>query len=413
VNTKNCRYLKSALAAISIFIMAESGIVVADNVWTGSNTTGNTNRTGGVSIGTTNAPGTNSKLQVNGGAAIGYSTSTAAPSNGLAVSGNVGIGVASPTQKLQVNGTTYLNGNVGIGVASPTQKFQVSGTSVFSGNVGVNTANPTNGTLDVEGSNGTYGNAIYGSSIYGNGVFGANSGSGTYGILGSNYPAGVYGSGFIGVYGDGSSYGAYGMSTGTYGIGVMGRSTSYIGVLGETDNASSYSFYAQGAGANYGPFTGAHDVTLKNGFGEVVSGMLVSSTGVVAVNEKSISTTVMEVELSSVKNDPRVLGALVAAQSKLGNQRIQFQQGTKFAIVNALGEGRLWITNYNGNLNTGDLITSSPVAGYGMKQDDDVMHSYTVGKITQQIDWNKVNDVITINGVQYKRVLAAVTYHAG
>ena len=37
-----------------------------------------------------------SKLQVNGNAAIGYSASTAAPTNGLAVSGNVGIGTNSP-----------------------------------------------------------------------------------------------------------------------------------------------------------------------------------------------------------------------------------------------------------------------------------------------------------------------------
>ena len=54
---------------------------------------------GNVGIGTT-SPG--SKLHVNGNVAIGYSTSTAGPTNGLAVSGNVGIGTTSPTQRLQV-----------------------------------------------------------------------------------------------------------------------------------------------------------------------------------------------------------------------------------------------------------------------------------------------------------------------
>jgi len=43
-----------------------------------------------------------SKLQVNGNAAIGYSASTAAPTNGLAVSGSVGIGVASAQNSLDV-----------------------------------------------------------------------------------------------------------------------------------------------------------------------------------------------------------------------------------------------------------------------------------------------------------------------
>ena len=53
-----------------------------------------------------------SSLQVNGGAAVGYSTSTAAPTNGLAVSGNVAVGTtsvpASVTEK--VNGLVQVAG---------------------------------------------------------------------------------------------------------------------------------------------------------------------------------------------------------------------------------------------------------------------------------------------------------------
>jgi hypothetical protein len=51
------------------------------------------NASGNLGIGTTTI---GSRLQVNGNAAIGYSASTAAPTNGLLVSGNVGFGTTSP-----------------------------------------------------------------------------------------------------------------------------------------------------------------------------------------------------------------------------------------------------------------------------------------------------------------------------
>jgi hypothetical protein len=85
----------------------------------------------------------------------------------------------------------------------------------------------------------------------------------------------------------------------------------------------------------------------------------------------------------------------------------------RVASINALGEGALWVTNYGGSIQSGDLITTSPVAGYGMLQDDDLMHSYTVGKSTQSIDWNSITDTVWFEGKQYKKALIAVTYHAG
>ena len=64
---------------------------------------------GNVGIGTT-APG--SSLQVNGGAAIGYSTNTSAPSNGMLVSGQLGVGTTNPTSdvKADINGAAQIAG---------------------------------------------------------------------------------------------------------------------------------------------------------------------------------------------------------------------------------------------------------------------------------------------------------------
>jgi hypothetical protein len=63
--------------------------------------------TGAVAIGTT-APGASALLAVNGGAVIGSyaSGATAAPGNGLIVSGNVGIGSATPVSSLDLSQKT-------------------------------------------------------------------------------------------------------------------------------------------------------------------------------------------------------------------------------------------------------------------------------------------------------------------
>jgi hypothetical protein len=66
------------------------------------------NASGNLGIGTTTI---GSRLQVNGNAAIGYSASTAAPTNGLVVSGNVGINTTSVSNTLEVNGTARLQGS--------------------------------------------------------------------------------------------------------------------------------------------------------------------------------------------------------------------------------------------------------------------------------------------------------------
>ena len=64
------------------------------------------------------------------------------------------------------------------------------------------------------------------------------------------------------------------------------------------------------------------------------------------------------------------------------------KSGDNRIIVNSIGEGAIWISNYNGPLENGDFITSSPIPGIGMKQDEDYITNYTVGKITMDCDFN-------------------------
>ena len=83
------------------------------------------------------------------------------------------------------------------------------------------------------------------------------------------------------------------------------------------------------------------------------------------------------------------------------------------AQTNSGGEGMVWVTNIAGDIENGDYITSSDVAGYGELQDDDLLHSYTVAKCTEDVDWDAVTDTIEHEGAAYKRALVFCTYHCG
>lgn len=80
--------------------------------------------TGNVGIGTA-SPG--AALQINGGAAIGYSASTVAPTNGLAISGNLGAGTTTPGAQLTVNLPTQATNTVNSLLMTRFQRPQTSG----------------------------------------------------------------------------------------------------------------------------------------------------------------------------------------------------------------------------------------------------------------------------------------------
>ena len=101
----------------------------------------------------------------------------------------------------------------------------------------------------------------------------------------------------------------------------------------------------------------------------------------------------------------------------LGTFGTMFPKSEDRVIVNALGEGSIWVTNINGNFENGDYITTSTIPGYGMKQDDDLLHNYTAAKITQDcnFDLNSTYDCeeFEYNGVTYRRAFVGCTYHCG
>jgi hypothetical protein len=90
-------------------------------------------------------------------------------------------------------------------------------------------------------------------------------------------------------------------------------------------------------------------------------------------------------------------------------------------IVNSVGEGAILVINSNSNIENGDYITSSDYLGYGEKQDDDLLHNYTVAKATMSceflLDSPLYNcfeiDDLDVNGNKLRVAFIAVTYHCG
>lgn len=258
----------------------------------------------------------------------------------------------------------------------------------------------------VRGAGDTYGvrgvGGVYG--VRGNGdMYGVHGNGGTYGVYGGSSIYGVYGTGIThGVHGAGGTYGVYGGNSAN-GVGGFGTTT---GVYGD---GGTWDFYAGGAGTNYGPFTGAHEVMLiKDAPKDILPGMILSATGEVKTRKGSISSTAPTVRLADSEADKSVFGVYVLPLIIKDDSWLAPWKDQRWAAANALGEGRVLVTDVNGELQLGDWITSSKVPGYGMKQDDDLLHSYTVAKVTEAVDWGKVP-----GKKKYKKYLIACTYVCG
>jgi hypothetical protein len=162
--------------------------------------------------------------------------------------------------------------------------------------------------------------------------------------------------------------------------------------------------------SEYLAFTGQHrnSPVHENLYDEKYIGYIVVSSGRYQsqnINYKNtsikrnivINDALPIVELSSISYQKNVFGIITESENTSNTsvynngmmKRITpTKNGDKKLIINGCGEGGIWVTNYNGILQNGDYITTSPMPGLGMKQDDDLVHNYTVAKITMDCDFN-------------------------
>jgi len=360
--------------------------------------------------------------------------------------GNVGIGTTTPSHRLHVQGTLNVTGAATLGstldvtstttsskfiptIDGPTTGFGMYRTAILDGNAlafsadGNEVARMTSlvgvNRLQVSGRVGINTSAQTSMHIAYNNFSGASDG---IRITNAYIPPSNSGSvAYWDIYTEG------GMT-----VESVAVETKYLRF--RYNGGSNGGYLSPTANVDNITFTGQHR-NLPDGALEVYSdsvGLIVVSTGTYASISGGQGIAINEalpvVALSTVRNQKNAFGVVSDSEDQASSTRehsvgvfvsvYEKPEGDNRLIINSLGEGAIWVCNINGNLENGDYITTCEIPGYGMKQDDDLMHNYTVAKITCDCDFDLNSNVyvceeFTHDNTTYRRAFVGCTYHCG
>ena len=177
-------------------------------------------------------------------------------------------------------------------------------------------------------------------------------------------------------------------------------------------------------------FTGQHRMSCNsNLLDSEYIGLIASSKGIykniTGGVKPTINDALPEVELSSNRYDKKAYGVISNVEDH-DNRTVSAGRFVSYfkkedddrLIINSLGEGGIWVCNINGDLENGDYITTCEIPGYGMKQDDDLLHNYSVAKITCDCNFDLNSNIydcieFEFDGQVYKKAFVGCTYHCG
>jgi hypothetical protein len=181
-----------------------------------------------------------------------------------------------------------------------------------------------------------------------------------------------------------------------------------------------------GTTVSYNAFMGAHFTQLKGGQKVPPVGALVIATGEIVPCEVHISAAkgqkakdVSGVErkeyfsyvmLASERADTRVYGVYHAQMSDDAKGQSFGENDKPIHQIAALGLYKVRVTDTNGDIKGGNYIQSSIRPGEGERQDDDILHNYTVAKAIVDVDWDEVQQDQQMG---YKWKLIPATLHCG
>ena len=219
-----------------------------------------------------------------------------------------------------------------------------------------------------------------------------------------------------------NTYGAYWY----LGPGAGGATNGAFNLAGGDINTGS----TIGLLSNY---TLSHKVFSNEKFEDSHIGKIMMSNGVRNINnaESSINEGLPLISLCDIKKCKKIVGVLSSISEithddvrdkycyTFNNSAIgtvcDVQENDKdmpLYRINTAGDGCVWVLVDSDGITQGDYITSSAHDGYGITQDDDLNHNYTIAKSMVDVNFNDIpeSEVVTYNEITYKKYFLPVYY---
>ena len=341
------------------------------------------------------------------GIGLNATSYTVSQNNTFAVmGGKMGIGTTAPDYALDVAG--YANIAKGV-IGAGAIVFRVDGDealwyngSVFSWGAGATSHNYFQDNVSIGVSTSAYPLTVDGTANLNSGVT-----SGT--VLRANGAEAIYYTGSRFNWGSGGSYNYF---PDEVGIGTTNTDAGRLNIAGSapvvkiTHSSSSGgqairfannigtmgNIYITTTGVNYNGFTGSHFANIE---GKLEKGQLISLTGVnTYIYKKENSEIIYGGRISIKPNSQNILGAFL--------ENIDLDDDKKCDLIMAVGNGVMWVVDNGENLEAGDYLISSSVAGHAMKDIGDYKIANIVARVAEPVDWT--NETAQINGVKHKLI---------
>lgn len=289
------------------------------------------------------------------------------------------------------NRTYDIIGSTGSGAATGIGAFGIwddtNGAYRFvigpSGDVGIGINNPSKKLHAVSSPTADFDAAIYGSSSAGEGI-------GFYGAMA--FRRGT------------TNYGVYAHSDAIANTSPLGVNRGADGALVNfmSGGVVQGQITVSGTTVAYGAFTGVHYAISDES--NLQRGLLVTLTGSNNYYHGTREAEILHgIKISTVANDAKIMGSFF----DLIDPHQPHSLDNPYQIM-SVGNGEMWIVDNGSNLEPGDYLISSGVAGHGMKDSGEFEVANIIARVAEPVNWGTVAD--TINGVKRKKV--AVFYES-